>query len=80
MKVNSLQLEAMVRTLLDEYQQQSPYASVTELVNIVVLILRSPEAIFSTRILPNRQRHTQYLAWYDALSAARNVQYELSFK
>lgn len=80
MTVNSLQLEAMVRTLLDEYQQQAPYASVAELTQVVVLILRSPEAIFSARILPNRQRHTQYLAWFDALSVAREVQYELTFR
>lgn len=77
MKVDSIALEAMVRTLLEEHQRVAPYASVQDLTDLVGLILRNPEGIFVTRIQSDRTRYAQYAAWYEALEGTLSSQYEL---
>lgn len=77
MKVNSIALEAMARTLLGQYQKRAPYASVQDLTDIVVLLLRNPEGIFLARIQPDPELYRDYTDWHRVVEENRATQYEL---
>jgi len=79
MEINSIALEAMARTLLDELAARGQYVSVESATNTVALLLRNPMGIFTARILPDRTLHMQYRVWYDTIEESRSVQYTLRF-